>query len=239
MKTTVGVLLALLILAPAAYATDIAVITAVDANCYPLYYGAQVTIEGLVVSGTELGSAGPAYIEDATGGVAFYFYPMPFVTGDYVELTSWVDFYNGLIELADEPGVGTPPTWTIMSSGNPVTPHVLTIPALNEAAEGLLVKCESVFFPEADGVATFSYTHSFQDGDGNVGTMYTDTSTDIDGTIIPMGCIDLVGCVGQYDNSGPEYCDGYQVIPRSLADIMFGASATEKATWSGVKSLYR
>ena len=58
MKTTVGILLALLIVAPAAYATDIAVITAVDANCYPLYYGAQVTIEGLVVSGTELGSAG-------------------------------------------------------------------------------------------------------------------------------------------------------------------------------------
>lgn len=238
MKTMLGMLLALVLVTPA-FATDIAIIRAVDGDCYPLYDGMQVSIEGLVTSGTELGSAGPAYIEDGTAGVAFYFWPMPFATGDYVELTAWIVFYNGLIELTEDPVTLNPPTWTILSSGNPVEPNVITIPDMNDDNEGKLVKFECVYFPEADGVVTFSYTHEFIDGEGNSGTLYVDTSTDVDGSIIPTGWVDLTGCHGQYDNAGPSYCEGYQVIPRSTADIEYSPSPTDDATWSSVKALYR
>jgi hypothetical protein len=211
---------------------------AMDANCYPTNYGEAVTIEGLVVCGTELGSAGPAYIVDGTAGVAFYYYPMPFTTGDYVALTAYVDQYSGLLELADDPATAAPPTWTIISSGNPVSPEVLTIPEIGEANEGKLVKFNCVFFHDAG--QTWSYTHTFEDADGNVGTVYIDSSTDLYGQIIPGGMVNLTGCLGQYDPNGPDFCDeGYQIIPRSLEDIELGASATQSTTWGCVKGLYR
>jgi hypothetical protein len=239
MKKALMLVVASLLVAPAAYALDIATVKTVDADCYPVYFGYQVSIEGLVMSGDELGSAGPAYIEDATGGVAYYFWPVGMLTGDMVQVTAYVDFFNGLIELADDPVTGDPPVVVVMSSGNPVEPHVITIPEMGEFWEGSLVKFECVMFPEADGIATFGYTHEFVDGDGNVGTMYTDSSTDIGGTIIPMGWVNLTGCHGQYDSDGPPWCEGYQVIPRSLMDFEYAPSATNPSTWSGVKSLYR
>jgi hypothetical protein len=58
--------------------------------------------------------------------------------------------------------------------------------------------------------------------------------------IIPMGLVNVIGCHGQYDTSGPDYCDaGYQVMPRGFDDIIEGASATEGVTWGGMKTLYR
>jgi hypothetical protein len=238
MKKALSLLaLAGLLIAPAAYATDIATVREVDEYCYPVYFGYQVTIEGLVKCGNELGSAGPAYIEDNTAGIAFYFWPMPFVTGDYVTLTAWVDFYSGLIELADDPATGDPPTWTVISSGNLVEPNVITIPEMGEENEGKLIKIMCVFFHDAGG--TFSYTHTFEDADGNVGTLYVDSSTDVIDQPIPEGWVNITGCHGQYDNEGPDYCQGYQIIPRSMADLEFSPTATDPATWTSVKSLYR
>lgn len=241
MKTVLMLVVAGLLVAPAAYALDIATVKAVNDSCFPVYWGYQVTIEGLVMSGDELGSAGPAYIEDATGGVSFYFYPQPFTTGDYVELTAYVDFYNGLIQLADDPVSGDPPYWTIISSGNPVVPHVITIPEMGELWEGSLVKFEYVMFPEANCVATFTGAHDFVDANDNVGQLYADSSTDVRGAVIPTGWINLTGCHAQYDTEGPDYCDqGYQVYPRSLADLEGGEpSATDAHTWSSVKAMYR
>ncbi|MFC1799721.1 DUF5689 domain-containing protein [Candidatus Eisenbacteria bacterium] len=211
---------------------------ALDATCYPGNLGALVTIEGLVVCGTELGSAGPAFIEDDTAGIGFYFYPQPFLTGDYVTLSAYVDQFNGLLQLADEPGTGTAPTWTILSSGNPVTPHVLTIPEIGEENEGKLVRFECVFFHDAGAV--WAGSHTFEDADGNLGTVYIDSSTGMRDGTIPSGLVILTGCHGQYDSTGPDYCDeGYQIMPRGFDDIVEGASSTEGVTWGGVKTMYR
>ncbi|MCK4546350.1 MAG: hypothetical protein KAW17_02820 [Candidatus Eisenbacteria sp.] len=238
MKKALMLVLASMLVAPAAYAVDIAVVKTVDDNCYPVYFGMYVTVQGLAMSGDELGSAGPAYIEDPTGGVAYYEYPVGIQTGDFVEISAWIDFYAGLIELADDPVTGEPPVVTILSSGNPVVPHVITIPDLGEFWEGSLGKFECVFFPEADGIVVFTGSHDFEDAFGNVGTLYTDSSTDVRGSIIPQGWLNITGCLGQYDNESP-YCEFYQVIPRSMADFEYSPSATDDVSWSGVKALYR
>jgi hypothetical protein len=240
MKVIGLVTLASLFIASAAFAQTpiIDIRNDLDANCYPANLGALVTIEGLVVCGTELGSAGPAFIEDATAGIAFYFWPQPFTTGDYVTLTAYVDMFNGLLQLADEPGTGEDPTWVIHSSGNPVTPNTITIPEIGEANEGKLVRLECVFFHDAG--TPWAGSHTFEDADGNLGTVYIDSSTGMRDAIIPMGLVNVIGCHGQYDSSGPDYCDaGYQIMPRGFDDIIEGASATEGVTWGGMKTLYR
>lgn len=240
MIKAIGLVLMSLLIASAALAQTpiIDIRNALDATCFPSNHGDLVEIEGLVVCGTELGSAGPAFIEDATAGIAFYFYPMPFLTGDYVVLSAYVDMYNGLLQLADDPLTGTAPTWTILSSGNAVSPHTLTIPEIGEANEGKLVKLECVFFHDAG--TPWAGSHTFEDADGNLGTVYIDSSTGMRDAIIPMGLVTVIGCHGQYDSSGPDYCDaGYQIMPRGFDDIIEGASATEGTTWGGMKTMYR
>lgn len=238
MKVTVGLVLAGLLLAPAAHALTIAEVRVVDVNCEPVYLGSMATVENvLIVSGSELGSAGPAYFEDPTAGMCMYTYPIGVSTGDICTITGEIGFYRGLIQFVDD-ALGNPPTVTIHSSGNTVTPHLFTIPQMNDANEGKLIKFECVRFLEG-GDTTFYYTHKFVDAAGDTGVMYTDLSTDVDGQPIPAGWVNLTGCLGQYDNSGPSYCEGYQVIPRSIGDIEYTPSAAEKTSWSGVKAMYR
>jgi len=61
-------------------------------------------------------------------------------------------------------------------------------------------------------------------------------ATDIDGSPAPTGQFDLIGLGGQWDNSSP-YFDGYQIQPRSTADILAAATCAASATFQlyGVK----
>jgi len=247
----IGVFLAALLVSSVAYATPIADVTVVDDTCYPLAMDAQVTVEGLVTcAGPELGSAGPAYMEDETGGVAVYYYPIAdlgLTVGDYIQVTGWIGFFNGLIEIVADPVTSAPPEVTILSQNNPVVPTVITIPEMDdivaygpgfdEVYEGMLVKLLCVTFVDAGGVFEYNGVYDIMDGSGNVGVMFCDGNTDIDGTTIPSGWVNITGDVGSYI-FGP-YCGGYQIIPRSLADIEYAPSATENVSWSGVKALYR
>lgn len=244
---------AALLVAPAAFAdvTPINLVCEVDNECNTIYLDAQVTVRGIAVSGIELGSSGPAVIEDETGGIALYDWPVGCVTGDDVECTGFVAFYNGLIEIVDDPVTSDPYVITIHSSGNAVTPHVITIPEMDDVVpqgdnflevwESTLIKLECVRFIGVAPDSAFPdpyQTYTLEDGVGNQGTLYYDTSTDLTGQLIPQGWLDVVGCLGQYV-FGPPWCTGYQIIPRSMADFEYTPSAVEDATWSSVKALYR
>jgi len=242
MKTLIGLSIAVLLAAPAFAQTDISIAKGVDANCVTLYQDMQITVRGIIKVAGELGSSGPATIEDATGGIMFYEWPIAdlVASGDDVTVTAWIDQYNGLIELVDEPGVGTPPTIVLNSTGNNVDativlPHV----AMSETWEGSLVRCKNVFFHDADDSTMFNYTHVFEDAYGNLGVLYEDSSTDLGTMVIPGGWVDVRGAIGQYDGEGPSLCEGYQLIPRGVRDIIMQPSATKKASWSSVKALYR
>ena len=161
-------------------------------------------------------------MQDATGGISFY---DNFVTesgisiGDYIQLTAWVGFYNGLTELVDAPGTGANPTIVIMSSGNPVTPAVVTIPQVDENVEGQIIRVNGGHFVET-GTFTSGSFHLVAGTDTLI--IYIDSATDIPTNAIPAGMVDVIGVVGQYDPSSP-YFSGYQLQPRMYADIIPGA----------------
>ena len=243
MKTLIGLSLAVLLAVPAFAQTPIADIKYVDGDCVSPYVGMQVTVRGIVKNLDELGTSGPCVIEDDTGGILFYDYPIVdfFAVGDDVTVTAWLDQYNGLLELVDEPDVGTPPTVVINSSGNPTDPNIVAPnEAMSETWEGSLLRCDCVFFHDADGVTMFNYTHTFEDAYDNIGVVYEDSSTDLGTMVIPYGWVDVIGVGGQYDSDDTDgLCQGYQMMPRGTQDIIFGASPTEKTSWSSVKELYR
>ena len=211
--------------------TSIIEVREIDANSYPVNFGLLYTVKGIITSGIELGASGPAYLQDETAGIAFYDYLVTtsgIAIGDSVELTGYVDFYNGLIQLADEPYPGTgEPSITILSSGNEVTYTTITPADMGEGYEGQLVKIENVQFLD---IGTFSGSTGYTVvADGDTFTIYIDSSTNIPGNAIPTDPVDVAGCVGQYDTSSP-YDEGYQLLPRFMNDFLEPAVVTPVAT---------
>ena len=207
--------------------TPIIDVREIDENFYPVNFGLLYTVKGIITSGIELGASGPAYLQDETAGIAFYDYLVTtsgMAIGDSVELTGYVDFYNGLIQLADEPFPGSgEPSVTILSSGNDVTYTTVAGSDLGETYEGQLVKINDVQFLD---IGTFTGSTSYTVvADGDTFTIYIDSSTDIPGNAIPTDPVDVVGCVGQYDTSSP-YDEYYQLLPRYMVDISTAAVVT-------------
>ena len=197
--------------------TPISYIRANDGNGAPIRLDSLFTAKALVTSGTELGSSGAAFMQDNTGGIAFYDYTVTtsgIAIGDSIQITAWVGFYNGLTQFVDEPGTGTDPIIIILSSGNTVTPLVVT--SITESVEGQHVRVNGGQFVVTGTFASGEY--DFVVGPDTL-LIYIDSSTDIPGNAIPTGTVDVIGCAGQYDFSSP-YFDGYQLIPRMFTDII-------------------
>jgi hypothetical protein len=139
--------------------------------------------------------------------------------GDEVTVVGTVSFYNGLTEIS------TPSlTITINSSGNPTPdPILLTTGDFNvngENYESCLIGFTCVTFVGGTWPAEGSNSAVFVDDGSGEAQMFIDRDTDIDGSPEPTAPFSAIGVGGQYDSTEP-YTEGYQLTPRSLADITF------------------
>ncbi len=202
--------------------SDIADIRPNDSTGVPLYLDSLVTITGIITCASELGTNGPAYMYDNTGAIAVYDGTVSssgIAIGDSVIVTGWVGFYNGLTEIVDEPVSGTPDVaFQIISSGHEVVPVEGVPTDVNEDNEGYLMRINGATFVE-QGLFDVGTFHAYVGTDTFV--VYIDYDSGIAGDPIPVGECDVVGQVGQYDNSSP-YFDGHQLIPRFPEDIISG-----------------
>lgn len=196
-----------------------------DENGVSLQDGEVVTAKGVVTVANEFGSYGPSYIQDLAAGLAVYdaTFTSSVSIGNEVLLTGTVSNYNGLTELADIT------SFEVLNEGVSYDTLLITCADLadtvGEAYEGRLVKIENVTtteaFPDAGSNANITIT----DATGSC-TMRIDKDTDIDGTTAPTGAFNVVGVVTQYDSDSP-YWSGYQIMPRTLGDILVGIEEEE------------
>ncbi|MCH7702716.1 MAG: hypothetical protein IID37_13620 [Planctomycetes bacterium] len=145
---------------------------------------------------------------------------------DEIDLVAVTNFFCGLSEVSepfaitlvvDEAGAKDPVAITVadMQDGS----------ATAEALESKVVVLEPVFFLDGDGVATFSGGVNYiveipADAPIHQATVRISTGDlDMVGTIIPTGLVTITGILGQFDCSDP-FDSGYQLAPRSLADIV-------------------
>ena len=100
--------------------------------------GATVTITGVATNGDELGPI--RYIEDATAGMAIYDPGAmgAVVRGDEVTVTGVLVDYNGLLEM--QPVNSN----SINSSGNSITPQLITPIQIGEATESELIQIDNL-----------------------------------------------------------------------------------------------
>jgi hypothetical protein len=222
-----------------------------DGNCESDLTNVGVCVTGVVVAWKHFGARGPGAIYDPVSGCCISIFDIDTAAdqaiGTEVEVCGWVGPFRGLDELVDDPVDGTPnPTVAVLSMGNPVPITLIRAQDLandNPMAEDLescLVQICGRF--TTTGTFAGDTNYLFVDGSGSC-TVRIDVDTDIDGTAIPTGPVLLTGVLGQFDGptGGRVPCTGYQILPRSLTDVVAGdcTIAVEGSTWSNVKLIYR
>lgn len=191
-----------------------------DAAGVPVRLNQFVTVDGIVTVANQFGA--PAYIEDATGGIAVYTFDFSdqVVIGEEVTLTGKVTHFNGLTELVD----------VIIESKLPpsgeVQPRIVTIADLladmatpRELYESALVRINGVTVNTQTWTVNGSGTnYKITDATGEM-DLRVDNNVDFAGAPAPGGSFDIVGVVSQYKNASP-YLGGYQLMPRMVRDII-------------------
>ena len=173
--------------------------------------GSTVTITGVVTNGDELGPI--RYIEDATAGLALYDPTVlsGVVRGDEVTVSGILVDYNGLMEMTPVNAS------TTNTTGNTVTPQLITPIQVGELTESELVQINNVIF-NSGGSFFSAGTHDFT-SNGEIGKVYIRVGSPLENSLIPMGPVTLIGISSQYTFSTPAN-DGYQILPRDSADII-------------------
>jgi Secretion system C-terminal sorting domain/Family of unknown function (DUF5689) len=196
-----------------------------DANFVPLLTNTTITTRGVVTTSHELG-ARTVYLQNWTAGLVAYDTAIwnAVTTGDSIQVTGLLTNYNGLAEL------NPVSSFTKITSGKTspikvVTPSTIRN-ATGEPYEGMLIKINGITaIKTTAGVlaTTWATTASGTNYRLFVGNDSCDiriyTSSNIAGTTIPPYPFSVIALQSQY-KSGSPYNSGYQIIPRSLSDII-------------------
>jgi len=184
----------------------------------PLRLNEVVTVRGIVTVAGEFG--GPSYLQDASGGLAIFgsVFSSAVARGDEVIVTGTVSQFNGLTELVN------PVLDSLVSRGHSVEPLPVTAAEIAgdgqqgvELYECLLVRLDGVRV-QATGTWNANTNYPLSDASG-ITEVRIDNNTNLVGQPVPGGAFSLVGVVGQFKTSSP-YIGGYQILPRSRADVL-------------------
>lgn len=169
--------------------------------------GSTVNIAGRVTASNQFGS--PAYIQDATGGIAIYDYGFAdsVSISDSVQVTGVLDSYNNLLELKNI-------TYNVIPvSPDTVKPTVITISQIGESYEGQLITIRNATIQHA-GPFSGDTNYDITDATGTA-QIRIDKDTDLPGSIAPTTQTDITGILGQYKTD-------YQLMPRFTQDVGVG-----------------
>ncbi len=195
-----------------------------DNDFQPDRYHDTLTVKGVCISPNYQTSNRSYYIWDGTAGITTFkggLLSPDMQIGDYVQVTGFVNFYNGLTEL--EPLADT--TVTVFSDSNWAMipqPIVLTLAqykANAEYYESRLIAFVNLSKASGTWPASGSATLKVTDGVDTV-DYRIDSDTDIDGQPEPTWPRDLIALGSQFTSVAP-YNTGYQLMPRYYAfDIL-------------------
>lgn len=228
--------------------------------------GKPATVRGVVTGVYTTAKVTRMYLQDDTGGLCLYGSPVTCAAlGDSIEATGTVVSYSGLTELsgkADAPLVVT----KLGRASAPPKPASLSISQLNAAEqadgsepdESRLVTIANVFIHMSDGSAPAEGARFKGDTNyrlvpaGAAGAAGPDTSAaygllrvqdaegceglaSLDGAAIPSGAMNVTGVVSQHADRTTGK-GGYQLLPRTPADLQAAAAKAEAAKAAAAKA---
>ncbi len=206
--------------------TTVADITALRADVTANGLGRFYEITGgSLVTHTD-GFRNRKWIQDTNiSGVLIYDQPGTIATtynvGDMVTgLRGTTEENSGVLRF-----IPTSDSGVVASTGNAVTPQIVTISAFNAAPndyESELIEVQTVTFVEGDGTATFATGQNYTLRDDMMNDLVKRTdffSADYIGEIIPSSQLpSVVGIAGEFNGTA-------QIYVRSLSDLTLGTSS--------------
>ncbi len=148
--------------------------------------------------------------------------------GDELTVSGVINQFNGLTRV--EPDI-----ILVNSTDNPILdPDVITAPSEDSEGSFIAIKnltlLDTAQWPDNSSSANVLATNG-------VDTILMRIDSDIDFDVpVPLGAFDVTGLGGQFDGSSP-YTSGYQILPRSGADIV-EVSGTNSIESVGINRLY-
>jgi phosphatidylserine/phosphatidylglycerophosphate/cardiolipin synthase-like enzyme len=181
------------------------------ADARQLPQGTEVTITGWVTVASQF--AGPVYLQDETAGIAWYNGPLMAdewlvgaIIGDSIVLTGEIGNFNNMLQIVNDSYFEIFP-----ESNREIEPIEITIEQMNTGDyEGLLAKISELEF-EAAGTFAGNTNYVITDATAE-GELRIDQNTNISGTLIPNGPVEVTGAVGRFQNT-------HQILPRFTDDI--------------------
>ncbi len=183
------------------------------------YY--QVSSNPIITFARPLANRNQKYIQDASAGILIDDLPgtisTPMVAGDAISgLKGQASLFNGVLQLLPTENA------TIASSGNIVTPQVVTaadIIANIETYESELVQINNATFTTADGTIAFAASTNYTMNDGtDIAFRTLFSEVDYIGQVVPQGAANRVVLVAEFNGTA-------QVAARSLADVTLSSSS--------------
>lgn len=157
----------------------------------------QVTVTGIVTSGSELGDI--RYFQDETAGLAAY--PGSgsvsglgsLQPGDEIEITGTLIEFNGLLELNPVTALN------VISTGNPIPePKIVSVGEIGDSFESQLVTVSCVEFNSTGNFNVGAIVG--QGANGETFNTYINSGNPLIGNTIPTDVINLTGIVTAFNN---------------------------------------
>jgi len=202
--------------------TEIGIVAETDVDGVAVNDGMEFTVLGTVLGNNLSGSGQQFTLADITGGIGVFSSSVVsdyvVTEGDRILLTGTVNQFNGLTQLA-------PSSIVLISQGNPL-PNPEAVTELGENTESQLVvfECATIIDPADWTNSGSGFNVDVTNGTDTI-TVRVDNNTDLYNEPAPTGEFDVVGIGGQFDFSNP-FTDGYQLLPRSSADILESSCAS-------------
>ncbi len=197
-----------------------ALLRGANANGGPDSVGVYCRVRG-VVHGINFRPAGLQFtIIDPTGGMGVFrntgtVNNYTVTEGDQVEVFGTVAVFRGLAQINAD-------SIFVLSSGNAVNTPVV-VPAadtLNESHESQLIRINGLSITGGTWPASGASANITVSNGTNSYLLRIVNATDIDGSTAPTGTFDLIGLGSQFAGTASPFVGGYQIQPRSLADIL-------------------
>ncbi len=196
--------------------------TELDSNGVAVMDGQSVRLTG-IVHGVNLNAAGLQFtiINSNNEGIGLFSGSETFgysvLEGDNITVEGNIGQFNGLTQIS-------PVSITANGADTPVQPRLVT--TLDESTESSLVVLEGMIPVDVTqwtpGQGS-GFNVDFSDNNGNAITVRIDNDTDFftsqENFLVEDLEYQIIGIGGQFDNSGPDFLDGYQLLPRYFGDI--------------------
>jgi len=208
--------------------TDIAVAAETDVDGVAINSGSEYNLQGIVLGVNLSGSGQQFTLADATGGIGVFSSSIVsdyvVTEGDDIIITGNINQFNGLTQIA-------PSSIVLLSQGNALSTPV-AVTALGESTESALIvfECATVLDTTAWTNSGSGFNVQVSNGTDTI-MLRIDNNTDLYSAPVPTGEFNVVGIGGQFDFSSP-FTDGYQLLPRSSADILASSCASSPAVVS-------